>query len=280
MKLKSYGKVNITLDIVGKRQDGYHLLEMIMQTVDLYDVITIDRAKEGIILSCNKAYIPTDERNLAYKAAKLFMEKYDIKAGVKIGIEKNVPVAAGMAGGSSNAATVLKGLNEFFDINAPKEELMKLGLKIGADVPYCIEGGTALCKGIGEDITTLTPFKNHIIVLVKPSFGVSTKEVYGAIDINKINRHPETERIIEAMERDDLRFVSCGMKNVLENVTIRKHRILRCIKEEMILNGAMGALMSGSGPTIFAFFEDMVKAQKCYDRMKQKYKEVYITRTI
>lgn len=280
MKLKAYGKVNITLDVVGKREDGYHLLEMIMQTVDLYDVISIDRAKEGINLSCNKAYIPTDERNLAYKAARLFMETYNVKSGVKIGIEKNIPVAAGMAGGSCNAAAVLKGLNEFFEINAPIEALRELGLKIGADVPYCIEGGTALCKGIGEDITPLKPFKNHIIVLVKPSFGVSTKEVYGAIDINKINKHPETNKIIEAMERNDLRFVSCGMKNVLENVTIRKHRILRGIKEEMILNGAMGALMSGSGPTIFAFFEDMVKAQKCYDRMKQKYKEVYITRTI
>ncbi|HHD2753390.1 TPA: 4-(cytidine 5'-diphospho)-2-C-methyl-D-erythritol kinase [Clostridium perfringens] len=283
MKMKAYAKINIALDAIGKREDNYHLLRMIMQTVDLYDVIDIEKSNDSSIsISCNKHYVPTDERNLAYKAAVLFRENFNIKDGVKISIKKNIPVAAGMAGGSTNAAAVLVIMNKLFNVNASLEELKELGLKIGADVPYCIEGGTALCEGIGEVITPLKPFENKILVVLKPNFGVSTKEVYTNLDINKIRKHVNIEELIEAMENDDLNYVAKNMKNVLENVTLKKHSVLKAIKEDMRRSGALGAMMSGSGPTVFAFFDDMLTAQRAFEFLKGKYKyaDVYITRTI
>lgn len=280
MRMKAYAKVNISLDIVGKREDGYHLLEMIMQSIDLYDEIVIEKQKKEITIKCNKPYVPTDERNLAYKAAQLFIEKYDIDSGVNINIKKNIPVCAGLAGGSTDAATVLKIMNSLFNINASDEELMILGLKLGADVPYCIKGGTALCKGIGEEVTALKGFKDKVIVLVKPPFGVSTNSVYQEFNIEKARNHPNTNLIIDAINNDNLKMVCDNMKNLLENVTLRKHKILINIKEDMRHNGAMGTMMSGSGPTVFAFFDDMLKAQRCFEKMKEKYSDVFITRTI
>ena len=280
MLVKAYGKINISLDIVGKREDGYHLLKMIMQNVDLYDSMSFQKCNKGINISCNKPYIPTDDKNLVYKAAKLFLETYNINEGVNIYLKKNIPVAAGMAGGSTDAAAVFKTLKQLFKVDVDDQELMKLGVKIGADVPFCMIGGTALCEGIGDIITPLAPFKNQILVLVKPNFGVSTKEVYKNLDISKIFKHPDTEGLIKAMEEEKLIDVCNGMKNLLENVTLRKYPVLKRIKEDMVRMGSMGAMMSGSGPTIFAFFDDMLKAQRCYDKFKTQYKEVYITRTI
>lgn len=280
MRIKAYAKVNISLDIVGKREDGYHLLEMIMQAIDLYDEINIEKQSKDITIKCNKPYVPTDERNLAYKAAKLFIEKYNIHSGVNININKNIPVCAGLAGGSTDGAAVLKVMNQLFCINASDEELMELGLKLGADVPYCIKSGTALCRGIGEEVTELSDFKDKILVIVKPPFGVSTKSVYQEFDLSKAKSHPNTEVIIKAIEENDLRLVSNNMKNLLENVTLRKHKVLINIKEDMRSLGAVGAMMSGSGPTIFAFFDDMLKAQRCFEKMKSKYNDVFITRTI
>ena len=280
MKIKAYAKVNISLDIVGKREDGYHILEMIMQAIDLYDEINIEKQKKDITIKCNKPYVPTDERNLAYRAAKLFMEKYNIDSGVNINIKKNIPVSAGLAGGSTDGAAVLKLMNRLFEVNASDEELMEIGLKLGADVPYCIKGGTALCKGIGEEVTKLKDFKDKILVLVKPPFGVSTKSVYQEFDLGKVRSHPNTETLIKAIESNDLKLVSNNMKNLLENVTLRKHKVLINIKEEMKNTGAIAAMMSGSGPTVFAFFDDMLKAQKCFEKMKLKYNDVFITRTI
>ena len=280
MKIKAYAKINIALDVVGKRDDGYHLLRMIMQTIDLYDSIEIEKINSGIKLKCNKHYVPTDERNLAYKAAKLFKETYSINDGVEIELIKNIPVSAGLAGGSTDAAGVLKLMNKIFDVNANDDELKALGLKLGADVPYCISGGTALCEGIGEQITQLKPFKDKILVLIKPPFGVSTKEVYRNFDLSKVIFHPRIKLLIESMENDDIYFVANNMKNLLENVTLKKHRVINSIKEEVKLNGSIGTMMSGSGPTVFAFFDDMLTAQMCYDNMKKKYKDVFITRTI
>lgn len=280
MKIKAYAKINIALDVVGKRNDGYHLLRMIMQTIDLYDVITLEKIHSGIKLTCNKHYVPTDERNLAYKAAQLFKEKYSIKDGVYIDINKNIPVSAGLAGGSTDAAAVLKLMNKIFNINATNEELKELGLKLGADVPYCINGGTALCEGIGEKITQLKGFKDKILVLIKPPFGVSTKEVYKNFDLSKVVFHPDIEKLIYNMNNDNMIFVANNMKNLLENVTLRKYKVISNIKEEVKTYGAIGTMMSGSGPTVFAFFEDMLKAQMCYDNMKKNYKDVFITRTI
>lgn len=280
MKIKAYGKVNISLDVVGKREDGYHLLSMIMQNIDLYDEIEVEKQECGIILECNKSYVPVDNRNLAYKAAEIFKERYDIVDGVKINIEKNIPVSAGLAGGSTDAAAVLKVMNKLFNVNVTEEELMELGLKLGADIPYCIHGGTALCEGIGEIITPIKPFRDKIVVLVKPAFGVSTKEVYKNFNLEKVKQHPKTAEIINAIENDDLNFVASNMKNLLENVTLRKHKILIKIKEEMNACGAINSMMSGSGPTVFAFFDDMLKAQRCFEKMKKKYSDVFITRTI
>lgn len=283
MKRKAYAKINIALDAIGKREDGYHLLRMIMQTVDIYDDIELNKNKEKKIrLTTDKYYLPTDEKNLAYKAAKLFMDTYNIKTGVDIHIKKNIPVSAGMAGGSSDAATVLYLMNKVFNQGISKYELEKLAVKIGADVPYCIEGGTALCEGIGEKIKKIKPFKDKILVIVKPSFGVSTKDVYGDLDISKIRKHADIEGLIKCMAKEDLYGVSTRMRNVLENVTVKKHRVIREIKDELREVGAIGTMMSGSGPTVFAFFEDMLTAQRAYDKMKEVYKnfDVFITRTI
>lgn len=280
MEIKAYAKINIALDVIGKREDNYHLLRMIMQTIDLYDVINIEPIDEGIEIKCNKHYVPTDERNLAYKAAKLFMDTYNIKQGVMIDIVKNIPVSAGLAGGSTDAAAVLKIMNKMFNIGASDSELKKLGLKLGADVPYCINGGTALCEGIGEKITQLKPFKDKIVVLVKPPFGVSTKEVYKEFDLSKAILHPKIESLISSMETDNTLFVAQNMRNLLENVTLRKYRVISNIKEELKSGGAIGSMMSGSGPTVFAFFDDMLKAQRCYEKMKEDYREVFLTRTI
>ena len=280
MRIKAYAKINISLDVIGKREDGYHLLEMIMQSIDLYDELNIEKQNKDITIKCNKPYVPTDERNLAYKAARLFMEKYQINSGVSININKNIPVCSGLAGGSTDGAAVLKAMNKIFDINASDEELMGLGLQLGADVPYCIKGGTALCKGIGEEVTKLKDFKDKILVLVKPPFGVSTKSVYQEFDLTKARSHPNTDVLIKAIEENDLRLVANNMKNLLENVTLRKHKILISIKEEMKNSGSIGTMMSGSGPTVFAFFDDMLKAQKCFEKMRSKYNDVFITRTI
>ena len=280
MNIKAYAKINISLDVIGKREDGYHLLKMIMQNIDLYDIVQVEKIPNGISLECNKSYVPTDERNLAYKAAKLFKETYNIKSGIYINIEKNIPVSAGLAGGSTDAAAVLKIMNKMFNINVSQQELMDLGLKLGADVPYCICGGTALCEGIGEKVKKLKPFKNKILVIVKPPFGVSTKDVYKAFDLSKVIFHPKTDELIHNIEKNNFDFIAKNMKNLLENVTLGRYKIISIIKEEINSCGALGSMMSGSGPTVFGFFDDMLKAQKCYEKMKEKYVDVFITRTI
>lgn len=283
MKRKAYAKINIALDAVGKREDGYHLLRMIMQTVDLYDLVEVNKNSiKNIRLTSNKHYIPTDERNLAYRAAQIFREKYNINEGIDIHITKNIPVAAGMAGGSTDAATVLYLMNKLFNVKAKNKELEELALKIGADVPYCINGGTVLCEGIGEKLTPLKRFKNKVVIIVKPNFGVSTKEVYRDLDISKIHKHVDIDGLIKAMQREDVNYISKNMKNVLENVTLRKHSILRRIKDDLVSEGALGSMMSGSGPTIFGFFEDMLIAQRAYEKLKEKYdySDIFITRTI
>lgn len=280
MLIKAYAKINISLDVVGKREDGYHLLKMIMQNIDLYDVISVEKRSDGIIIGCDKTYVPLDERNIAYRAARLFLDTYSIDGGVEIYINKNIPVSAGLAGGSTDAASVLKCMRDIYEVNASDKELMDLGVRIGADVPYCILGGTALCEGIGEVITPLKPFKNKILVLVKPNFGVSTKEVYKALNIEKIYKHPETEKLIKYMENEDLISLNRSMKNVLENVTIKNNPTIKKIKTKMINLNALGSLMSGSGPSVFGFFDDMLTAQRCYEGLKKDYSEVFITRTI
>lgn len=278
--MKAHAKINLSLDIIGKREDGYHLLEMVMQTLDLHDEIEISIIEEGIKVVCDKDYVPVDERNIAFKAAKLLMELKDLKQGIRIDITKKIPVAAGLAGGSSDAAAVLKGMNELFALNMTTEELMEAGLKLGADVPFCIQGGTCLCEGVGEVITPLKSFKDHIVLLVKPSFGVSTKDAYGAFELDKINRHVDTAKLIKVMEEDDLKGMSYYSRNLLENVVLRRFPVLKSIKQSMQKAGSVITLMSGSGPTIYGIFAREDQAENAAKSLRKNGNEVILTRTI
>ncbi|SHK40641.1 4-diphosphocytidyl-2-C-methyl-D-erythritol kinase [Hathewaya proteolytica DSM 3090] len=282
MIIKAYAKINLSLDVVGKRDDGYHLLEMVMQQIDLYDVIEIHSNSTGMInVTCDKKYVPCDERNLAYKAAALYKEKYNIKDGVSIGITKNIPVSAGLAGGSTDAAAVLKAMRRMFPMKKVSHRSLKeLGLMLGADVPYCIQGGTALCKGIGENVKPLNSIHNVIVVLVKPNFGISTKDIYGKLQLDKINKHPATDEIVKTIKERNIRALCYNMKNVLENVAVGMHPQISGIKKEMMRLGAEGALMSGSGPSVFGIFPDMLTAQRAFEYFKQFYNEVFITRSL
>ncbi len=280
MKIKAYGKVNIALDVTGKREDGYHLLRMIMQTVNIYDELIFKKVEKGIHITSNKEFVPTDNKNLVYRAIDLFCNNYGIKKEIEVHIEKNIPVAAGMAGGSTDAAAALRAMRDIYRPDISNEDLRLLGVKLGADVPYCIEGGTALCEGIGEVIKPLKSFKDKLLVVVKPNFGVSTVETYKKFNLNEVSEHPNVESIIEAMSREDVKYVANNMMNLLELVTIKEHKEIKDIKDFMRDEGALGAMMSGSGPTVFGFFNDINNANKCSDKLKDKYKEVFVTTTI
>ncbi|HEY5562533.1 MAG TPA: 4-(cytidine 5'-diphospho)-2-C-methyl-D-erythritol kinase [Clostridiaceae bacterium] len=280
MEIKAYAKINLSLDVLGEREDGYHLLKMVMQNIDLFDTLHLERIPKGIVLECNKKYVPTDGRNSVYKAIDLFKRTFSINEGLRINIIKNIPVAAGLAGGSADAAAILKAMRDIYKPEVNDEKLMALGVLIGADVPYCIKGGTCLCEGIGELITPLKAFSGYRLVLIKPSFGASTKDVYNLLDLDKIFRHPLTEDIIKYIEAGDIKALAQNMKNVLENVTFNMYPVLKGIKKQLVDNGALGAMMSGSGPTIFGLYDDDLKAEKSYNALKNKYKEVYITKTI
>ena len=261
IKLKAYGKINLGLDVLGKRDDGYHDLDMIMQSVDLHDVITITKNDSGeITVKSSTSKIPNDKSNLAYRAAKLLMEEFGIKKGVEIEIEKNIPISGGMAGGSADCAAVLKGMNKLFKLKLTEQQLMARGVRLGADVPFCIMGKTARAEGIGE---VLTPIKNKIkgyIVLAKPPISVSTGFVYGRIDKVKVKNKPDTEAMIDALEGNDLEMLACNICNVLEEVTIPDYPVVQEIKVMMKKDGALNAMMTGSGPTVFGLFDSKEKA--------------------
>lgn len=280
MKVKAYGKINIALDVIGKREDGYHLLRMIMQTVNIYDELEFEKSEQGIKITSNKSFVPTDNRNLVYKAIELFCNTYNVEKAISVHIEKNIPVEAGMAGGSADAAAALKAMRDLYRPEISDKELMELGVKIGADVPYCIKGGTALCEGIGEVITELKPFKDKLLVVVKPNFGVSTIATYKGFKLSEVKHHPKVDELIAAMDRDDLRYVADNMMNLLELVTLKEHEEISRIKEFMCTEGALGSMMSGSGPTVFGFFDNEEKANNCAEKLKDKYKEVFVTSTI
>lgn len=271
LELKAYGKINLGLDVVRKREDGYHEVRMIMQTVNLYDKIVMERCDEpGIRTETNLPYVPDGEGNLAYRAAKLLMDEFDVKQGVAIKIRKSIPVAAGMAGGSTDAAAVLVGINRMFGLGLSKRELMKRGVKLGADIPYCIMRGTALSEGIGEILTELPPTPQCHIVLAKPQVSVSTKAVYGKLRANELRpeQHPDIDGMRMAIEHGDLDGVIERLGNVLELVTIPDHPEIGRIKEIMMAEGAEGALMSGSGPTVFGIFKEEEAAKRAYDALK------------
>lgn len=265
IRLKAFGKINLGLDILRKREDDYHELKMIMQTVTLYDDIFIQKRKDkNIVVNTNLTFLPTNESNIVFKAAKLLKDEFNIKQGVNISLIKRIPVAAGMAGGSSDAAATLVGLNNLFKIGLNKKQLMKLGLKLGADVPYCIMRGTALSEGIGEILTPLNPMPKCYILLVKPPINVSTKYVYKNFSLNNIKEHPNIDGMINAINKGDLYNISNKLANVLETVTIKDYPVIEEIKNKMCQEGALNSLMSGSGPTVFGIFDNFNKADKAY----------------
>ncbi len=276
---RSYAKINLTLDVTGKRDDGYHEVEMIMQTLSLFDLVIADKTRGGIHLSTNLHYLPSNEKNIAYKAARLFFDETGIRGGVKLRIHKNIPVSAGLAGGSGNAAAVLVLLNMLYNAGLSEKELCSLGAKLGADVPYCITGGTQLSSGIGEVLSPLPPMPKLNILLVKPFINVSTAEVYKEIDSAEITRRPDTAAMTAAIERGDARAVAGNLCNVMEYVTERQYPVISDIKSKMKADGALGALMSGSGPSVFGIFEDYETAFRSAAGFLRSFRDVFVVKT-
>ena len=276
--LKSRAKINLSIDVLGKRQDGYHLVEMIMQTIDLYDLIEInEKDNDQITIKSTSDEIPLDCNNLVYKAANLIKKTFNINKGVEIHIKKNIPVAAGMAGGSSNAAAALVGLNKLWNLNLSNQQLEKIGLKLGADVPFCINGGAVLASGIGEELTPIKGLTKDVCILVcKPDLFVSTKEVYECIDSKDIDKRPNNKFLIECLKNEDTRQLAENMFNVLEGVTMDKHPVIQQIKDIMTNYRALGAMMSGSGPTVFGLYENREDAVKCKAILEKQFKQTFV----
>ena len=262
MRLRALAKINLGLDILRKREDGYHEVRMIMQTIQMYDVLKMKKVKKpGISLSVNYPYIPSDERNLVYKAAKLLMDEFQVKEGVDICLEKFIPVAAGMAGGSSDAAAAMVGINRLFKLGLSERELMDRAVNIGADVPYCIMRGTALAEGIGEKLTRIAQIPDCFVLIGKPGISVSTKMAYESLQLDKISSHPDIDGMIRDIENGDLLTMTEKMGNVFEPGIIEKYHVIGEIKDLMEDNGALKAMMSGSGPTVFGIFDDREKME-------------------
>ena len=271
---RAYAKINLCLDVTGKRPDGYHDVRMIMQTVDIYDILSLEKTESGITIDVGGSPLPADGDNLIYKAAKKVMDKCGIQGGISISLEKHIPIAAGMAGGSSDAAATLRGVNRLYELGYDTEKLCELGVKLGADVPFCIRGGTAMAEGIGDKLTPLpTPDKAYIL-LVKPPIAVSTKEVYEAYDAlepsEREDKSGRLEKLLKEGKADPAGVCGCLM-NVLADVTEAQHPMIKEIREKMTELGAEGALMSGSGPTVFGIFSDGEKAKEAFKRMTDLY---------
>lgn len=279
ISMKAYAKINLGLDVVRRLENGYHEVKMIMQTVGIYDELTFQRQESGICITTDSGELPTNEDNLIYKAARLLMDKYQLQEGVRIHLQKNIPIAAGMAGGSTDAAATFKGINELFGLGASEDELKELAVKVGADVPYCIMGGTALAEGIGEKLTRLPNAPECILLVAKPDINVSTKFVYEHLDAAGVAHHPDIDGMIAAIEESNLEGVVARLENVLELVTVPAYPIIDTIKSKMLEMGAEGSLMSGSGPTVFGIFTDEGKAREAYEYIKSEglAKQVFVT---
>lgn len=277
---RSYAKINLTLDVLGRLDNGYHTVEMLMQTVNLFDLIIVDKDEHRIQTTTNLKYLPDNDKNIAHKACVAFFKYTGIRGGAKILIHKNIPVAAGLAGGSGNAAAVLCALNLLYDANLSVEALCEIGLTLGADVPYCITGGTQLATGLGEKLQPVSPMPAGIVLLVRPPISISTQTIYQQIDSVPLTTHPDTAGMLRALEQGSLLDVSQKLYNVMEAVTAQNHPVIRGIKQKLISNGALGAAMSGSGPTVFGLFDDYKKAKASQDSFSTMYKDVFLTRTL
>ena len=280
ISLKALAKINLGLDVVRRREDGYHEVRMVMQTINLYDRLDIVKKKEpGISIKSNISFLPVNENNLIYKAGKLLLDEFGITEGVSVKLNKRIPIAAGMAGGSTDAAAMMYGINKLFDLGLSRKALMERGVKIGADVPYCIMRGTALAEGIGEELTQLSPMVRCPILIAKPSISVSTKFVYQNLKLDENTVHPDIDKLVEDIKKKDLGKIASDMGNVLETVTIPNYPVIAEIKERMLQSGAVNSMMSGSGPTVFGIFDDEETARKAYADMKSAglAKQVYLT---
>ena len=268
--IKAMAKVNLGLDVLRRLENGYHEVKMVMQTVNLYDELIVKKEDGcGISITSNTGELPLNEDNLIYKAAKLIFEKAGCSCGVSIHLNKNIPIAAGMAGGSTDAAATLLAINHLFQFGMSKEELAGIGVKIGADVPYCIYGGTYLSEGIGEVLTKLPDAPDCYVVIAKPGIGVSTKYVYENLHIETVKDHPDMDGMVEAIQNGSLQGVVDKMGNVLETVTIKKYPEIAAMKQCLMDNGAENALMSGSGPTVFGIFIKEETAKKALEELEK-----------
>ena len=277
--MKAYAKINLGLDVVKRLENGYHEVKMVMQTIGIYDEILLEKTDSGIIVTTDSRGLPKAGDNLVLKAAKLMAEHYQISGGMRIHLKKRIPVAAGMAGGSTDAAATMKGINRLFDLGCTLQELMELGVKLRADVPYCILGGTALAEGIGERLTALPPAPDCYVLGAKPDISVSTKYVYEHLDAAGIPEHPDIDGMVRAIEEGSLQGVLDRMENVLESVTARDYPVINAIKSRMKELGAVNSLMSGSGPTVFGIFiEEETVREAGRQIMREKLaKQIFVT---
>jgi 4-diphosphocytidyl-2-C-methyl-D-erythritol kinase len=280
IELNAPAKINLSIDVLGKRADGYHEVKMIMQTISLHDIIYIEKAKKGINVACQSPEAPSGRWNIAYKTAGLMIDRYNIKSGVKITIDKRIPVASGLAGGSTDAAAVIKGMNVLFGLGLDEQELMITGKQVGADVPFCIKGGTALAEGIGDVLTGLGKFSGINIVVVKPKIGVKTAWVYKSLNLDMIDKRPDTDLLVDAVNSKNADMVAKNMVNVLETVTIQRYGVIKEIKECLIELGASGSLMSGSGPSVFGLFMDRQPAESTYNLIKGSEWDCFLVQTL
>lgn len=278
--IRAPAKINLFLDVIGKRPDGYHNLNMVMQTVSLYDDIEVVKIDKGIKVECEARYVPHGEKNIAYKAANLMMEQFKLGHGVSIKISKKIPVAAGLAGGSTDAAAVMKGINQLFDLGLDNHILAGLGKHVGADVPFCVFGGTALAQGIGEEITQLKSFSGVPIILVKPDFSVSTAYVFKKYTSDQCSEKPDASILIEYIEMKDMEKVGQNLFNALEKVTAKENQVIKDIKDSLRQHGAVGSLMSGSGPSVFGLFDDYNKAKHAFCVLQKNFKDTFILETL
>lgn len=278
---RAYAKINLGLDVLRKREDGYHEVRMIMQSLNLYDTVTIKKVRgNGVEVRTNLAYLPVDHRNLAFKAALLIKEAMNINDGLQLYLHKRIPVAAGLAGGSTDAAAVLTGLDRLYKAGMSRPDLIRLGVRLGADVPFCIMKGTALAEGIGEVLTPLKPMPDCYILLIKPDISVSTKYVYQSLKLESDTLHPDIDRMLQALSSQSLSDMAACMDNILENVTVREHPIIMEIKDKLMSYGALISLMSGSGPTVFGLFDNKDIANEAYRYFRKcRYgRQVFLTK--
>lgn len=268
--LRAYAKINLCLDVSGRLPNGYHTVKTVMQAVGIFDELALEKAESGVAMTTDAVGLPVDGSNLACKAANLMQETYHVKEGVRIRLRKSIPIAAGMAGGSTDAAAVMLGMNRLFGLERPREELMRLSVSIGADVPYCILGGTALAEGIGEVLTPLPAAPACHVLVAKPDFSVSTRDVYERLDAAGKLQHPDVDGMVAAIERGSLSGVAERLGNVLEGVTVSAFPVIDTIKKRMLALGAAGSLMSGSGPAVFGLFPDKAAADHARRRLEQE----------